>query len=754
MSADEMFSIGAVWRPSSKISDAHRARLAVVYIRQSTPQQLIRHQESTALQYQLQKKAEELGWPPDRIRVIDTDLGRSASGTQQRPGFQELVAEVGLGHVGIVLGWDISRLARSCKEWYHLLEICALFETLISDQDGLYNPADYNDRLLLGLKGTMSEAELHTLRQRMEQGRLNKARRGELFNFVPTGYIRDAEGAVVFDPDEQVQAVIRLIFEQFERIGTINGLLGYMVAHDIRLGVRPHAGPMRNQLEWHRPNRRTVANVLHHPLYAGTYVWGRRKIDPRRKRPDASGSGRVVVPPEQWEIVVHSCLPAYITWEQFQANQHRLAANRCLWGQPGSPRNGSTLLGGVIICGRCGAHMNVHASPKGYPRYSCLLEAVNYRGPYCQSLRSDVLDTWVTQQVLQALQPAALALSLQAAEEVEHQREVLYEQWRQRLERADYEVRRAFRQYDAVDPDNRLVARNLEGQWEVTLRQQAELQESFTRFEMTQPHRLTSAERAQIQQLAEDLPALWSAVTTTHADRKSIIRLLIERVIVRVVEQTEHVEVTICWYGGATTQGEIRRPVARLDQLSYYPALCQRLRNLVDERLSTQQITARLNAEGFRPPKRVPRYTVGAISSLRSRLGLVRTCRQASPVALERRPDEWALTDLAAHLDMPPVTLHSWIRRGIVQARQPDGAKGRWLIWADAAEVARLQQRRQQPRTGLRFPIPSAQRTSMLPGIPENWGTGVSEYPVLRPGNVFPPDKTGTAPSVSIGPLR
>lgn len=276
MSADETFSIGTVWRPSSKISDAHRARLAVVYIRQSTPQQLIRHHESTALQYQLQKKAEELGWPPDRIRVIDTDLGR--------PGFQELVAEVGLGHVGLVLGLDISRLARSCKEWYHLLEICALFETLISDQDGLYNPADYNDRLLLGLKGTMSEAELHTLRQRMEQGRLNKARRGELFSFVPTGYTRGPDGEVTFDPDAQVQTVIRLVFEQFERLGTINGVLRYLVDHDIRLGMRPHAGPMHGQLEWHRPNRVTLSNLLHHPLYAGTYVWGRRKIDPRRKQ--------------------------------------------------------------------------------------------------------------------------------------------------------------------------------------------------------------------------------------------------------------------------------------------------------------------------------------------------------------------------------------------------------------------------------------------------------------------------------------
>jgi hypothetical protein len=611
------------------------------------------------------------------------------------------------------LGLDISRLARSCKEWYHLLEICALFDTLISDQDGLYNPADYNDRLLLGLKGTMSEAELHTLQQRMEQGRLNKARRGELFSFVPTGYVRGPDGAVTFDPDEQVQSVVRLIFEQFERIGTIHGVLQYLVDHDILLGIRPHAGPHRGQLEWRRPTRATLSNLLHNPIYAGTYVWGRRKIDPRRRRPDSAGSGYVVVPPERWDIVLHDHLPAYITWEQFEANQQRMAQNRQLWGQPGSPRDGPGLLSGLLICGLCGNRMTAHTSSKGYPRYSCLQEAVNYGGSRCQSLRSDVVDAWVTQQVLEALKPASLALCLQAAEDVEHQREILYAQWRQRLERADYEVQRAFRQYDAVDPDNRLVARQLEAQWEEALRKQADLQEAFARFEATQPKRLTPAERVQIQQMSEDMPALWQASTTTPADRKRIVRLLIERVILRVVGQTEQVKVTILWHGGAETPGEIVRPVARLDQLSYYPALRQRLGKLVKEGRTNAQIATQLYAEGFRPAKRASHYAFGAISKLRARLGLPQTCRRTLPQVLERNADEWLLSELAAHLDMPTVTLHHWIRRGVVQARQPDGLQGRWLIWADAQEVTRLQQRRQQRRTFL----PSHQTTLQEPQV-------------------------------------
>jgi hypothetical protein len=355
------------------------------------------------------------------------------------------------------------------------------------------------------------------------------------------------------------------------------------------------------------------------------------------------------------------------------------------------------------------------------------------------------LDTWVTQQVLAALQPAALALSLQAAEEVEHQREVLYEQWHQRLERATYEVQRAFRQYDAVDPENRLVARQLEHQWEAALRQQADLQEAFARFEAMQPHGLTPAERVQIQRLAEDLPVLWEAATTTNADRKSIIRLLIERVIVRVVGQTERVEVTICWHGGTTSRDEILRPVARLDQLSYYPALCQRLRELVAEGLTNPQITARLNAEGFRPPKRVPRYTVGAISSLRSRLGLVQSCRQTPPSVWERSPDEWTVADLAARLVMPPVTVHAWLRRGVVQARHATDAPGHWLIWADEAELARLQHRRQHLRPGHRLRTPVATGVSAPPWAPVNQGTGMSDQALSRPEIMLPPEKTSTA---------
>jgi DNA invertase Pin-like site-specific DNA recombinase len=314
--------------PSEKVQGWHRDRLALVYVRQSTPQQVHDHQESTRLQYGLTSRARELGWAEARVVVIDDDLGKSGASADGRPGFQRLVTEVSLDHVGIILGVEMSRLARSGKDWHQLLELCALFRTLIADLDGVYDPGAYNDRLLLGLKGTMSEAELHILKQRMYQGRLAKARRGELAIPVPTGYVRRPSGEVAFDPDEQVQTVVRLIFRQFEALGTLNAVLRYLVRHEIQLGIRVRAGPGTGDLEWHRPNRMTLQNLLRNPIYAGAYAYGRRQVDPRRQRPGRPSSGRRVIEPAEWFVLLPDRLPAYITWEQYERNLARLRANQ------------------------------------------------------------------------------------------------------------------------------------------------------------------------------------------------------------------------------------------------------------------------------------------------------------------------------------------------------------------------------------------------------------------------------------------
>ena len=334
-------SVASVLWQSEKIQERHLERLAIVYIRQSTLQQVSDHQESTRMQYGLVHRAEQLGWQAERVLTIDEDLGKSARTTEGRVGFQRLVSEVGLNHVGLILGLEMSRLARCSKDWYQLLEICALFGTLIGDLDGIYDPSQYNDRLLLGLKGTMSEAELHVLKQRLVQGKHNKAHRGELGFNVPIGYIRGASGAVQLDPDEQAQAVVRLIFRKFEELGTLNAVLRYLVAHHIQIGVRVLSGMNKGDLEWRRPNRETLQNLLKNPSYAGSYAYGRRQIDPRKQHAAQPSSGRVVKSPEEWIVLIHDHHPAYISWEQYQQHVAQLQSNRARANERGAVRDGA-----------------------------------------------------------------------------------------------------------------------------------------------------------------------------------------------------------------------------------------------------------------------------------------------------------------------------------------------------------------------------------------------------------------------------
>ena len=338
-------SSNVLWSP--KVKPWHLARQAMIYVRQSSPQQVLEHRESTARQYALFDRAVMLGWQRDQVIIVDDDQGQSGASMAGRLGFQRLLADVSLDHVGVIFGLEMSRLARSCKDWHQLLELCAIFRTLLADQDGVYDPTDFNDRLLLGLKGTMSEAELHILKGRMYQGKLNKARRGELHNHASIGYVRLPNGDFAFDPDEQAQAVVRLIFTEFPRQGSLHGLLRYLVHHGVRLPVRPHFGPNRGELEWRRPNRETLQNMLHHPIYAGAYRFGHRAIDPRKKVPGRRSTGRTINKPENSAVLLRDRFPAYITWEQFEANQERLEQNRARASARRASR-GSVLVGRVV----------------------------------------------------------------------------------------------------------------------------------------------------------------------------------------------------------------------------------------------------------------------------------------------------------------------------------------------------------------------------------------------------------------------
>ena len=467
--------------PSSKILTAHLEKLAVVYIRQSSPQQVLENRESTARQYAFAEHAVALGWPRDRVLIIDEDLGKSGRTAEGRSGFQRLVTEVTLHHVGLVLGLEMSRLARSSRDWHNLFEMCALCDSLLADEDGVYDANDPNDRLLLGLKGIMSEMELHIMRNRLERGRDNKARRGELFHRVPMGYVISPAGEVELDPDEQARDVVRMVFDKFAEFGSIYGLFHWLIQHDIRLPVRARAGAKKGQLDWRRPSIPTLAQMLRHPIYAGAYAYGRRPIDPAG-RSSTGRPRRPWVPMERWRVLIKDRLPAYITWDQYLRNRERIERNRNGPGSAGVPRDGVALLPGVLTCGNCGRHMQASYHANGMAQYACNRQYVEATEPRCYGLAAREIDDLVARQVLRALEPAVMALSRRARADVERERDRLEKHWRQRRQRARYEVELAERRYQAVDPANRLVAASLERRWEEALGQERQLQEDYDRF--------------------------------------------------------------------------------------------------------------------------------------------------------------------------------------------------------------------------------------------------------------------------------
>jgi DNA invertase Pin-like site-specific DNA recombinase len=686
-----------------KIRPEHLDRAAIVYVRQSSRQQVLDHSESTRLQYALAERAVVLGWARSQVAVIDEDLGVSAATADSRKGFARLVTEVTMGRAGIVLGIEMSRLARTGRDWHQLLELCSLSGVLLADPDGVYDPGVYNDRLLLGLKGTMSEAELYLIRQRMLSGRLAKAERGELAIPVPIGYVRRPSGEVILDPDEQARQVVRLVFGTFGRLGTLNGVLRYLVAHQVQLPVRVHAGPARGELEWRRPSRETLQIMLRNPVYAGYYAYGRRQVESRRKVPGRPSTGRVVKDASEWLVLLPGRLPAYITPEQYEANIARMAANRQTAATPGAPRDGSALLSGLLRCGRCGGHrMTVrYHDGRGAARsahgYDCAFYQTNYgTGGRCQHIAGPALDAYVAGQVLDAMAPAALEVSMAAASQAEDERAMLGRLWRQRLERARYNADRARRQYQLAEPENRLVVRQLEADWEAALAEAARLEADYQRFTEEQPEALTEAQRTAIQSLASDLPQVWHAPSTTQADRKELLRILIEDITATVIGTSELVDVTITWAGGHQTSGQAVRPVARLDQLSYYPALLARVTELAGAGRTSRQIAGTLNAEGFRPPKRTSRFTGGQVRTLITQHG-IRSQPKGRPAALTSlAPGQWSVPSLAAELGMPTATIYNWIYRGWITARHAPGTRN-WIITADDQQMRQLRQRRAHP---------------------------------------------------------
>jgi DNA invertase Pin-like site-specific DNA recombinase len=600
----ESFSSGRV---HPKIADEHLARLAYIYVRQSSQKQVMQNKESQVNQYMLVERAKQLGWKAERIQVIDADLGLSGKESASRNGFQELVAEVSLGHVGIVFGYEVSRLARNNSDWYHLLDLAAVFNTLIADHEGVYDARLYNDRLLLGLKGTMSEAELHLLKMRMEEGRMRQVERGELRQGLPTGLVRLPNNQVVKDPDDQVRHTIELVFRKFEELGSCHKVLDYLRKNTVSLPRRQTYGPQLSETVWKPASQAAILSILHNPAYAGAFVFGKTYHDPRRTKPGRKDTGIVHRPVEDWQHVHQDIYPAYISWEQFLKNQAQLHQNKVRFDwfstKAGGPcRCGDGLLQGLAICGACGYHMMVEYNP--FPHYACREKDQLLDVQACKFLPANAIDPVVVEQFLAAIQPGQLdALeALLAEQQTEHNQ--LNRSWEERLKRARYEARLAEHQYQAVDPENRLVAAELENRWKEKLRHLQETQEAYDRFVQTPTIPAIPLElREQFRHISVSLPELWHKGQIAVEEKKELLRSLISNVILTRKPTNNSIEIKIVWVSGHYTIVEGHPSVYRISDLHNLQLMAERIHELWKAKKTDREIAILLSEEGFRSPR-------------------------------------------------------------------------------------------------------------------------------------------------------
>lgn len=688
-------------RSMSKIHNTHLDRLAMVYIRQSTPQQVLENRESRERQYALAQFAQRLGWPSDRVVIIDDDQGLSGKTADIRSGFQRLMTEVSLNHVGMVLGLELSRLSRSNKDWHQLIDVCGIFSTLLCDQDGVYDPLDSNDRLLLGMKGAMSEFELVTLRNRLLRGIQNKAERGELFRSVPMGYLKTSIGEVIQEPDEQARGMILLVFDKFEELGSAHAVYRYFVTNQLQLGFRRKNGGRVGELEWRPASPRRIMGILRHPIYAGAYAFGIHREGKKNPATGRTEGGTWFVPPEEIPVLLRDRLPAYISWDRYLANQERIKQNRSLRATPGTPKCGAALLQGLVVCGKCDRRMSTQYKATSRPSYYCREYWRSELPEFCGGLTASPLDDLVAQELLHALEPAALELSLRAIENVEQERKRLHDQWRQKLERVQHEVARAERHYHSVEPENRLVARTLEARWEETLKNQRRVEEEYHRFLTKQPPTLSATERGRIQALSQNVQSLWYAAGTTAVDRKQIVRCLVERVVVLIDNSTELCDVTIVWKGGLTTQHQVARPVSSFEQLKDFQRLKERVKQLHGEGLHLGPIAAKLNAEGFVPPHRRGVFTELGVGELAREWGLVGELFRDDL----HQENEWWIPDLAQRVGVIPQKIHYWAKQGWLHFRRTPSGK-HLIIWADKDEIRRLKKMAKVKNSWIRLSHP------------------------------------------------
>ncbi len=636
-----------------KITAGHLSRQAYLYVRQSTLRQVLENTESTKRQYALRERAVALGWRPEQVVVVDSDLGQSGADAD-RAGFQRLVAAVGMGEVGVVIGLEVSRLARSSSDWHRLLEICALANTLILDEDGLYDPSHFNDRLLLGMKGTMSEAELHVLRARLIGGQLAKARRGELEVPLPVGLVYDAASKVALDPDRSVQEAVRQFFETFRRTGSATATVRNFREHGLLFPRRVHSGPHKGELVWGPLLHHRALNILKNPRYAGAFAYGRTQV---KKTLQGNGS-RQRLPQDQWHTLILNAHPGYITWARYEENLERLRANAAAYGldrRAGPPREGPALLQGLAVCGRCGGRMTVRYYTRHgelLPQYTCQSEGIQRAEPPCQRILGADIDRAVGELLVESMSPLALEVALSVHDELQARADDADRLRRQQVERAHYEAELAQHRYLRVDLDNRLVAATLEAEWNSKLRALDAAQEDYER--KREADALVDDEKRQrVLALATDFPRLWRDPNTPARERKRMARLLIEDV---TLYKTDDLVVHVRFRGGGTQSLHLAHPKPAIDLRKLDPTVVSEIDRLIDDHTDSE-IAAALNAAGHQPPVG-DKFTVWMIWKIR------KAHRLDSRFDRLRRKGMLTLEEMAEALGAHPQTVKDRAARG------------------------------------------------------------------------------------------
>jgi DNA invertase Pin-like site-specific DNA recombinase len=641
-----------------KVKATHLKRNAYLYIRQSTLRQVFENSESTKRQYDLRQRAIALGWPGDRIIVIDHDLGQSGASAADREGFQRLVTEVSLGRAGIVLGLEVSRLARNNTDWHRLLEICALTDTLILDEDGIYDPSHFNDRLLLGLKGTMSEAELHVLRARLQGGIRNKARRGELVIKPPIGFVYSSEDVLVLDPDKQVQQSLRLLFETFRRTGSATATVKAFRKQGLLFPRRVPGGPQKGDLVWGALGHCQVLRILHNPRYAGAYVFGRH-----HSRKTVDGRSRIVpVPREEWETLIPEAHAGYLSWEHYEQNQKRLHESAQAVGsdrRKSPAREGPALLQGLILCGRCGDRMTVRYHVRHgrlCPEYLCQREGIEHAQPVCQQVPGSGIDEAIGALLIEAVSPVALEVALSVQQELQSRLEEADSLRLKQVERAQYEADLARRRYMRVEPEHRLVADSLEAEWNSKLRALAETQQERERHRQQDRQALSDQQRAAILALAADFPRLWRDPNTPDRERKRMTRLLLEDV---TLLRADTIVLQIRFKGGATRTLTVPIPLNAWQQRATSPEVVKEIDRLLEDN-TYRQIAAILNERDMRSGEGKI-FSSQIVARIRKQYGLTTRYDRL------RKAGRLTLREMAALLGITPQWVRIWHRHGILR---------------------------------------------------------------------------------------